>query len=185
MKNYTISETNFKNLKIINFSKYEDSRGHYSKFFFSPLLNEYLNTNISEISEIFAKAKSMRGFHIQLTNPQAKFIRVIKGSIIDYALDLRKSSSTFSKIFQYRLTGASNDLIYLPAGFAHGFFAEEDSFIIYTSSSPYDPKSDFGVNFRDPILNYQIPDFDPDLVSNKDKNFPTLANFLKDIHEEL
>jgi dTDP-4-dehydrorhamnose 3,5-epimerase len=100
-------------------------------------------------------------------------------------IDLRKESSTFCNIFNISLNSNNNDMLFIPAGFAHGIFAVEDSTIIYTSSTPYDEKSNFGINFLDPNLNLDIPQFNSDLISIKDKNLPTLKDFLKNHYGKL
>ncbi|NJK71611.1 MAG: dTDP-4-keto-6-deoxy-D-glucose epimerase [Thermales bacterium] len=84
---------------------------------------------------------------------QAKLVTVLQGSILDVAVDLRKSSSNFGKCFKYQLTDTNYGLLYIPEGFAHGFLAFEPNTIVqYAVNNLYNPSTESGIVYNDPTL---------------------------------
>ena len=118
--------------------------------------------------------------HIQTTQPQGKLITVLKGCIFDVALDLRKKSRTFGKIFKTILSDKKNQSIYIPAGFAHGFCVLEDKTLMhYKCTTNRNAKSEKGIIWNDSDLKIKWPIKSP-IVSNKDKICLTFFNFKKE-----
>ena len=115
--------------------------------------------------------------HIQTTQPQGKLITVFQGCIFDVALDLRKKSRTFGKIFKTILSDKKNQSIYIPAGFAHGFCVLEDKTLMhYKCTTNRNAKSEKGIIWNDSDLKIKWPIKKP-ILSLKDKNNLTLAEF--------
>lgn len=120
----------------------------------------------------------LRGLHYQLApKAQAKLVRVVKGSIFDVAVDMRRNSKTFGRHVTTVLSAENRQMMFIPAGFAHGFCAmENDSDVIYKVSEFYAPGLDRGVRWDDPELGIAWPKLDiPYQLSAKDQKHPSFA----------
>jgi len=132
-----------------------DGRGQFiesfrkSDFAAAGIAVEFVQDNQS-----ISKRGTLRGLHFQ--HPpfaQAKLVRVARGAVWDVALDLRKGSSTYLKWFGLELSGSDGRMLYIPAGFAHGFVAlEDDTMFIYKCSAEYDRRSEGGIRWDDPDI---------------------------------
>ena len=119
---------------------------------------------------VFSKSKKnvIRGLHIQTKNPQGKYLSVLKGEILDVALDLRKTSKTFGKIFKIILSEKNCKSIYIPPGFVHGFLGlGSENIIIYSCTNYRDKNSEIGVKWNDKDLNINWNISSP-ILSRKD-----------------
>ena len=124
----------------------------------------------------------LRGLHYQ-TNPkaQAKLVRCPRGKIFDVAVDLRKNSPTFGKWVGEILSEENKNMLYIPAGFAHGFVVlSDEAELLYKASNEYSPQNDRGIRWNDHEINvdWRI-DFEP-LISEKDSKQPYLKEVLKE-----
>jgi len=121
----------------------------------------------------------LRGLHYQLPPyTQAKLVRVIKGSVLDVAVDIRKSSPTFGQYVAVELTSDNKHQLFVPHGFAHGFVVLSDSATFaYKVDNYYAPEHDRGIIFNDKDLaiDWQLP-LDTLQLSDKDKLHPNLTN---------
>ncbi|MBT4122927.1 MAG: dTDP-4-dehydrorhamnose 3,5-epimerase, partial [Candidatus Ruthia sp.] len=121
----------------------------------------------------------LRGLHYQLPpHTQAKLVRVIEGSVLDVAVDIRKSSPTFGQHVAVELTAENKHQLFVPHGFAHGFIVLSDSATFaYKTDNYYAPEHDRGIAFNDKDLaiDWQLP-LNSLQLSDKDKVHPTLAN---------
>lgn len=124
----------------------------------------------------------LRGLHYQ-TNPkaQAKLVRCPRGKIFDVAVDLRKNSPTFGKWVGEILSEENKNMLYIPAGFAHGFVVlSDEAELLYKASNEYSQQNDRGIRWNDPDINVEWGiDFEP-LVSEKDYKQP----YLKEVPKE-
>ena len=126
-----------------------------------------------------SKKHIVRGLHIQTKNPQGKFVTVIKGKIFDVALDLRKKSKTFGKVYSCMLSEKNSNSIFIPAGFAHGFQSlERETYIIYSCTKYRDKKSEITIDVNDNNLKIKWPS-KIQILSNKDKNGISFLNYKK------
>jgi dTDP-4-dehydrorhamnose 3,5-epimerase len=124
---------------------------------------------------------TLRGLHYQLNRPQAKLCRVVEGEALDVAVDIRLGSPTFGKSTSVTLSAKTHNLIYVPAGFAHGFLALTETVqFLYKCSDFYDRDDEHGVLWSDPDLNISWGIASP-IVSEKDLKFPKL----RDVSREL
>lgn len=120
----------------------------------------------------------LRGLHYQAAPyEQAKIVRCTKGRIYDVAVDIRPNSKTFGQYVKVELSEENKHMLYIPAGFAHGFVALSDEVeILYKASGEYNPQADRGILWNDSDINIDWGiDFDP-ILSEKDKHQPRFKN---------
>ena len=132
--------------------------------------------------QILSKSKKnvLRGLHFQLKKPQAKHITVIKGKILDIAVDLRKNSSTFGKVFTVELTDKNCKSIYIPPGFAHGFLTLGKENIIHYSCTEYRSiGNEYSLSYKDPSLKIRLP-VKKLIVASKDLSAKNLNQLIKE-----
>ena len=120
-------KTKFKNLRIYEGVKFNDSRGYFREIF----KNKFLEKKIIFWCMSRSRKNVLRGMHLQTKNPQGKFISVIKGKIFDVALDCRKKSKTYGKYFSTILSDKNCKSLYIPEGFAHGFLSLSSENLVF------------------------------------------------------
>jgi len=170
-----IVNTKFNDLKLYKANLYSDNRGYLREIFKKKNLQKNL------IFHYFAKSKKnvFRGFHFQSKNQQEKLVSVLEGAIIDICVDLRKNSKTFGKIFKVLLSEKNKKSIFIPKGFAHGYFTLKKFNLVYFQNSNYRNKNqEKGILWNDIDLNLKLPIKKP-LISKKDKLNISLKQFLK------
>ena len=114
--------------------------------------------------------------HYQLKSPQGKLVWVSQGSVLDVAVDIRLNSPTFSKWFSIVLDDKKHTRIYIPPGFAHGYYViSEKSTFHYKCTNYYDPNDEFGISWDDPLLDINWPEGKKN-ISKKDLDLPFLSN---------
>ena len=122
----------------------------------------------------------LRGLHYQLAPySQSKLVRVIKGCVLDVAVDLRKGSPTFGKYVAVELSDENKRQFFIPQGFAHGFHVlSEEAVFTYKVDNPYMPTHERGLRFDDPVIGVDWKIQDPSILnlSGKDKNAPLLQD---------
>jgi dTDP-4-dehydrorhamnose 3,5-epimerase len=160
---------------------FRDARGFF--------LETYHQTKFADfgISDLFVQdnhscsAKgTLRGLHYQLLHPQAKLCRVIEGEALDIAVDIRTGSPHFGKWASVVLSAKTQNQIYIPQGFAHGFLALTETVqFLYKCSDFYDPKDEHGILWNDHDLGIVWGISNP-LVSEKDGKCPGLAAMPKE-----
>jgi dTDP-4-dehydrorhamnose 3,5-epimerase len=130
-------------------------------------------------NQSFSQKGTVRGIHFQRgEHAQAKLVRVIAGKVLDVAVDLRKGSPSFGQVYSTILDTEKNNLLYIPAGFGHGFSVLEDAVFVYKCSNYYHKDSEGGVRWSDPSLGIDWQVSEP-IVSEKDQILPTLAEFVE------
>ncbi len=170
-------------LKIIEPDVYKDQRGYFLEIYNKDRYNQFdINCEFIQDNESLSSKGVIRGLHWQKEPyTQAKLVRVIKGSVWDIAVDVRKDSPTFGKWESVILSEDNKKQFFIPRGFAHGFIALEDNTIFsYKCDNLYNKESECGLNFMDPDLKIQYPKLDCELIFNeKDKKHPYLKNIIK------
>ena len=120
-------------------------------------------------------AGTLRGLHLQISEPQAKLVRVLSGEILDVAADVRRGSPTFGRWVAVRLSAENFLQCFVPAGFAHGFCVlGERAEVEYKCTAFYDPAGEIGIAWNDPQLAIDWPVTQP-LLSARDAALPPLA----------
>lgn len=175
-----IEKTFIKDLILITPNVFTDDRGYFMESFNQKKLASVINHSFVQDNESLSQKGVLRGLHFQLPPyPQAKLIRVIKGSILDVAVDLRKNSESYGKHFKHVLSGENKKQLYIPEGFAHGFHClENNSLINYKCSDYYQSEYEASILWNDIDLNIDWGIENP-ILSEKDKiaeNFITFEN---------
>ena len=166
---------------LLETRQFADPRGvfaeTYSRRAAAPLgvAEEFVQDNWSRSD----RAGTVRGLHFQRRpHAQAKLVRVVRGRILDVAVDLRRSSPTFGRHVAVELAAGDGRMLYVPEGFAHGFCTLEPmTEVAYKVSADYAPESDAGIAWNDPALGIDWPVAAEDaLVSSKDALLPPLGD---------
>jgi len=170
-----IVKTKFKDLFIFKNKSFKDKRGYFKELVKEKIIKKKFPFTVMS----YSKKNVIRGLHIQTKKSQGKFISVLKGRIYDVALDLRKSSKTFGKVFTCILSEKNSYSIYIPPGFAHGFCClDKENYIIYGCTQYRDAKSERAIKYNDRKLRIKWPTKKP-IMSKKDKNAITFVEFKK------
>ena len=157
---------------VVELKKFEDSRGFFYESFREDIAKKYFGREfkIKQSNTSVSKKGSVRGIHYALIPPsQAKYVQCQKGSIIDYVIDIRIGSPTFSQFVEVELSATNPQAIFIEEGLAHAFVALEDETVVtYFVSENYNPEREKGINPFDADLNIKWPDINLEL-SEKDK----------------
>tara|TARA_B110000444_G_C18820166_1_gene587297 strand:+ start:1052 stop:1606 length:555 start_codon:yes stop_codon:yes gene_type:complete len=177
-----IEKTSIEGLIVLLPSTFEDERGVFSETFSQRDFSETTGCDISFVqdNESVSARGVLRGLHFQ--NPpfgMGKLVRVSQGSILDVAVDLRKSSATYGKHIKMVLSASNRKQFWIPEGFAHGFLSlEDDTRVLYKCTSFYNSQSELSLLWNDPELaiNWSL-DTEPS-VSDKDSNAGAFTEFI-------
>lgn len=166
-------QTEIDGVWIIEPKIFFDSRGYFMETFKQQEFNATIGeTNFIQENESQSSFGTLRGLHYQEGDySQAKLVRVIKGEVLDVAVDLRKSSPTFGKHVSVLLSDENKRQLYIPRGFAHGFLVKSEIAIFtYKVDNIYAPQSEASLLYNDPALAIDWPIADSQLImSEKDK----------------
>ena len=165
-------------LIIIEPDVYRDERGYFMESFSAAKYEEICNTRFVQENESMSRYGVLRGLHFQRSpHAQAKLVRVVKGAILDIAVDIRENSSTYGKYYAIELTDDNKKSFFIPRGFAHGFVVLSQEVIFqYKCDNYYAPQSEGSIIWNDPIIaiDWRIPVSDI-ILSQKDRTAPLLA----------
>ena len=172
---FRVSKTNIKNLLIIDGKHHSDNRGYLRELVSEKEIGSKFKFTIVSKS----KKNVLRGLHFQNNKPQGKYISVLKGKILDVAVDLRKSSKTFGKNFSIILSEKNCKGIFIPPGFAHGFQAlEKENIVCYSCTEYRSIGNEHSLKYNDPQL--KIKWFKKNLImTKKDRNAKTLKELIQ------
>ena len=166
--------TKISDLLILIPDLFEDNRGSFFESYNKERLHKLgIRQDFVQDNESRSKKGVIRGLPNQLPPyEQAKLVRVIKGAVLDVAVDLRKDSATFGQWFSVELNDQNKKMMWIPAGFAHGFVAlEDDTVFVYKCTKHYNSESERSIRWNDPDLNIDWGIQDA-ILSEKDKNAP-------------
>ena len=181
------TRTKIEDVVIIEPQVHGDDRGYFVETFRADKLEEFLGYKINFCQDNESKSSKgvLRGLHYQLLpHAQTKLVRVIQGSVLDVAVDIRKNSPTFGQHVAVKLTAQNKKQLLVPRGFAHGFVVlEDDTVFAYKVDNYYSPECDRGIAFDDEALNIDwVLKHDELNLSAKDKVQPKL-NETNDLFE--
>ncbi len=174
------TRTKISDVIIIEPKVHGDDRGYFVETFRADKLEDFLGYKINFCQDNESKSSKgvLRGLHYQLAPAaQTKLVRVIQGSVLDVAVDIRKGSPTFGQYVSVKLTGENKKQLLVPRGFAHGFVVlENDTTFAYKVDNYYSPENDRGISFDDIDLDIDwILDKEELNLSVKDKIQPKLS----------
>ena len=152
-----LKKTSFKDVFIISHNIFLDRRGYFKEIFKKKLLDEKVSYKFDFCQENVVKSSLnvLRGMHYQKEPfSQSKLVSVLKGKILDIAIDMRKQSNTYGKYFSIELSEENHESIFIPKGFAHGYLTlSEEAIVHYNVDNYYNSKYEDGISYRDSHLN--------------------------------
>lgn len=172
-----VYKTFIKDLLVVEIDTYKDSRGFFQEqYSFNKYKNNKIKKKFVQDNLTFSKKNVLRGLHFQIHKPQAKLISVIEGEIFDVAVDIRIKSKTYLKYFSINLSGSNNKQLFMPEGFAHGFYVISDyAFVNYKCSDFYDSNDLSGIIWNDKAISIKWPLLNKKpILSAKDKKLKRL-----------
>ncbi len=159
------NKTNFKGLFVVNNKVFKDNRGWLKEEF----KKNFIKKNLVFTLVSSSKKNVLRGLHMQTKKPQDKFLSVLKGRILDVAVDLRKNSKTYGKHFKIILSEKNGKHLFVPKGFAHGILGlDKENILHYACSNYRDSKSEVSIKWNDNDLKINWGVKKP-IISKKDK----------------
>lgn len=179
----SVEKTNIDGVLLVKPHLFFDERGLYKKYYEKEQLREQgISVDFTEASDLYSTKGVLRGLHYQEEYSQAKLIHIIQGAIYDVAVDLRPGSKTFGKHYGALLDSKTQESIFIPEGFAHGFISlTEQTIFSYMCSGKYCPEYCGGIVWDDeelairwPLKEYGISKV---ICTEKDKNWPTFREY--------
>ena len=176
-----INITNIQGVYLIKPKIFKDDRGVFFESFNKEIFDNNVDSKINFVqdNQSLSSKGVLRGLHFQ--NPphaQAKLVSVVKGSVIDVVVDLRKESETYGNYILEELSEYNNHQLFVPKGMAHGFLTLEDNTIFsYKCSDFYHKEFEDSILWNDPALNIKWPNSNP-ILSEKDENAKKFSSFV-------
>ncbi len=175
---FIFTPTKIPDVILVSPRVFPDSRGYfletwkYSDFKANGIKDDFVQENVS-----YSTQGVVRGLHYQIPpSAQGKLVSCIQGSIMDIAVDIRLRSPTFKEWVAQELTGENREMLYIPPGFAHGFYTQsETALVVYKVTAEYAPDLERGIIWNDPALNIDWQTQDA-ILSEKDAILPLLEN---------
>ncbi len=167
-----IRETALPGVLLLSPKVYRDERGEFFETFnLRDMIGAGLPSVWTQDNFSISKKNVLRGLHYQIQQPQGKLVRVTHGAVLDVAVDLRRSSPLFGKHVAVQLTAESGEMLWIPAGFGHGFLVlSETAGFAYKVTDYYSPAGERTIAWNDPEISIPWPASEGDLiVSSKDR----------------
>jgi dTDP-4-dehydrorhamnose 3,5-epimerase len=182
MEKFQVSIPDIEGIMVIEPRCFSDDRGfflesyHKRDFEILGISEDFVQDNHS-----CSKKGVIRGLHYQSGYPQGKLVRVLRGSIYDVTIDIRKGSPHFGKYFGINMSSKDHRMVYVPVGFAHGFLSLEDrTEVQYKTTDYYHPEYDAGILWNDPAIGITWPlnenGIHSPVLSAKDADLPLLVD---------
>ena len=150
---------------------FEDDRGFFYESFNQEQFNDIVGREVIFLqdNQSLSKKNVLRGFHFQAPpHGQGKLVRVVKGSVIDMAIDIRKESPTYGQSVAVELSADNKKMFWIPEGFAHGFYAQEDNTLfLYKCTNVYNKSCEGDLLWKDTQFDFH-KEYDSPIVSEKD-----------------
>lgn len=169
-------ETSLEDVVIVEPDVHHDHRGCFMELYQRKRYEDYgLTREFVQDNVTVSNRHTLRGLHFQVTQPQAKLVQVLDGEVYDVVVDVRRGSADFGRWASVVLSGENRRQLFIPEGYAHGFYVFSESAILhYKCSAFYNPRDEQGLLWSDPSLNIPWPTQKP-VLSEKDNNNPPLA----------
>ena len=176
-----VIETNVIGCKIIEPKIFGDDRGFFLETFQTKRYKKDLGIEFNFVQDNYSRSSKdvLRGLHFQISKPQGKLVRVVRGSVLDVAVDIRKESKSFGMWTSVELSGENKKQLWIPPGLAHGFLVlSEHADFEYKCTDYYDPEDEGCIIWNDPTLNISWDIKNP-IISEKDSQGLFFNDFLK------
>ena len=167
-------------LYLIQPTVFGDNRGYFMETY---NYNEFKELGLDMVFVQDNQSKStkgvLRGMHYQKEHTQGKLVRVISGKVYDVVVDIRKDSKTYGQWYGATLSAEEKNMMYVPEGFAHGFYVLSDTAeFLYKCTDFYDPSSEAGIMWNDPTIriDWPIPKGETPIISEKDTKHPNFSS---------
>lgn len=175
MGKFKITKTEINDVFTVEPAVFGDDRGYFMETYNeNDFKEEGIDLTFVQDNQSKSSKGVLRGLHFQYTQPQGKLVRVIKGTVFDVAVDLRKDSETYGKWVGETLSDENKKQLFIPKGFAHGFLVlSDEAEFVYKCTDFYNPDDEGGIQWNDPEIGIEWPmgDMTEDdlLLSDKDK----------------
>ncbi|MEZ9665365.1 dTDP-4-dehydrorhamnose 3,5-epimerase [Vibrio cyclitrophicus] len=178
-----VIDTRIPDVKIIEPSVFGDERGFFMETWNQKQFEELVTGKLTKfVQDNHSKSKKgiLRGLHYQTENTQGKLVRVVSGEVFDVAVDIRKGSPTFGKWVGEYISEKNKRQLWIPEGFAHGFYVTSDEAeFVYKCTDYYNPSAERSIVWDDPEIGIEWPVSTPPMLSEKDLN----AHGLTEMHD--
>ncbi len=171
--------TSIPSVLIIEPRVFGDTRGFFFESFNQRAFNQATGLDVNFVQDNHSRSSKgvLRGLHYQIQQPQGKLVRVVRGSVFDVTVDLQKSSPTFGQWVGVELTEDNHRQLWIPPGFAHGFYVLSDSAdFLYKTTDYYAPEFECSLIWNDPTIGIEWPLNTQPIISAKDAQGKTLAD---------
>lgn len=175
-----VIDTNIPDVKIIEPTVFGDERGYFMETWNQKEFEDKVvgrPTHFVQDNHSKSKKGILRGLHYQTENTQGKLVRVISGEVFDVAVDIRKESVTFGQWVGVNLSSENKRQLWIPAGFAHGFYVtSEEAEFVYKCTDYYNPRAEHSIIWNDKDIGIKWPISKEPKLSEKDMIGETLTN---------
>lgn len=179
--NFTFKKTSIEGVIVVEPRCYGDSRGYFMETYKRPdFVAGGIAADFVQDNQSSSTRGVLRGLHFQIHYPQAKLVRVVSGEVLDVCVDLRGGSPTFGQVESALLTAENKRQLFIPRGFAHGFYVLSDSAVFcYKCDDVYHPNDEGGIRWDDPELgiDWPVPEGSAPVLSAKDEHHPSFAQW--------
>jgi dTDP-4-dehydrorhamnose 3,5-epimerase len=178
-----IEATTLPEVKCVTLDVFADNRGCFSERYHAQRFAEHgITENFVQDNWSHSKPGVIRGLHFQHTPMQGKLVGCTRGRVLDIAVDIRPTSPNFCKHVAVELSQENATLLWIPAGFAHGFcvLGDEPADVVYKLTAHYNASGEQGVAYNDPAFDIDWPIKNP-IISARDQAQPTLAELTPDL----
>ncbi|OBU38456.1 dTDP-4-dehydrorhamnose 3,5-epimerase [Photobacterium phosphoreum] len=169
-----VIDTSIPDVKIIEPAVFGDDRGFFMETWNQDKFEELVTGRPTQfVQDNHSKSKKgiLRGLHYQTENTQGKLVRVVSGEVFDVAVDIRKDSPTFGKWVGVYLSAENKRQLWIPEGFAHGFYViSDEAEFVYKCTDYYNPKAEISIVWNDPYLDIKWGNILCPILSEKDNN---------------
>ncbi|MEI6702386.1 MAG: dTDP-4-dehydrorhamnose 3,5-epimerase [Deltaproteobacteria bacterium] len=174
-----VTPTSIPSVLIIEPKVFGDDRGFFFESFNQRAFNRATGLDVNFVQDNHSRSSKgvLRGLHYQIQQPQGKLVRVVRGSVFDVTVDLRKSSPSFGQWVGMELTEDNHCQLWIPPGFAHGFYVLSDSAdFLYKTTDYYAPEFECSLVWNDPTIGIVWPIDTQPIISAKDAQGMSLAD---------
>lgn len=170
----------FEGLYLVHPKLSGDSRGYFMETYQAEEFKKNgIDATFVQDNQSSSSRGVLRGLHYQREHTQGKLVHVLQGTVYDVVVDIRKNSKTYGQWYGTHLDAKEHTMLYVPPGFAHGFYVlSETAIFSYKCTDFYDPSSEAGIIWNDATIgiNWPIQDGESPLVSEKDERHPNFSN---------